>query len=367
MDHFFPANPEMRPYTDTITMLLSQSNSIFTDDNDIKVYVSAREKYKELLKDIQNAKETVNLQYFIIRPDSIGREIVGLLTKKAKQGVEVKLLYDEYGSYSTRLSFFRPLMEAGGEVRRFFKSRFENAIRINYRNHRKIVVIDRQKSPITGGMNIGVEYMGLNKKITPWRDTHIKITGSAVYMLQSRFLLDWAFSGGSAVYLDSPETLRKFFPLQESAGNLGVQIVASGPDTASSDKTGEHIKYGYLKMINCAKNAPLHPDPLLHSRRAVSRGAASAVASGVDVRVNDPRRSGQKVRLSASPVLTPVSFSTGVGSTGTRASSIPKPSCGLRHHDQRHRQYRYPVAFFEFRGQRLCVRQKIREKNVRIS
>ena len=170
-------------FLDIIKMNLNSCNSIYTEDNNIKMFIHGKDKYEALLEDIRNAKETINVLYYIINNDLIGRELVDLLTLKAMEGVEVRLLYDHLGSFFTPFKLYNNLIKAGGKVYRFFPIKFGTFLRINFRNHRKIVVIDGKIGYI-GGMNIGDEYRGLSPKLSPWRDTHLRVTGSSVGFLQ---------------------------------------------------------------------------------------------------------------------------------------------------------------------------------------
>lgn len=273
-------NPkELHPYRDIVYMLLNQAESLYTDDNHVKLFTAAKEMYDDLFSAIKSARETIHIEYFIIRNDAVGKKLVSLLAEKARQGVAVRLLYDEFGSLTTSMRLFRPISAAGGKVCRYFTTQLSNLLRVNHRNHRKIVVIDG-KTAYTGGMNLGLEYMGM-KKISPWRDTHLKLTGSCVSMLQIRFLLDWLFSSGESFSLETSR--RIFFPKPLKTGNMGVQIVSSGPDT-----DGESIKYGYLKMINSAHRRIYIQTPYFVPDDSMQQCLMLAAQSGIDVRIMIP-------------------------------------------------------------------------------
>ncbi len=178
-------------YKEMIYMHLKTNNAVLTQDNSIKIFDDGADKFEQLLKDIEAAKDHIHIQYYIFRLDDLGTRIVDKLIKKAKQGVKVRLLYDEMGSRNVKRRHFKELLNAGGEVEVFFPSIFPLLNpRLNFRNHRKIVVIDGRIGFI-GGFNVGDEYLGLQKKFGYWRDTHLRIEGSAVHPLQTRFLLDW--------------------------------------------------------------------------------------------------------------------------------------------------------------------------------
>ncbi|HZK87221.1 MAG TPA: cardiolipin synthase, partial [Syntrophomonas sp.] len=218
-------NQRFNQYRDLIHLHLNTNQSFFSQDNQLEVFVDGELLFEDLLASLKKAQKFIHLQSYIIRNDQLGRRVLHLLTEKARQGVEVRLLYDGMGCIRLPRHFFRPLIEAGGRVSSFFPPflPFIN-LRINYRNHRKICVIDGRQAYV-GGFNIGDEYLGLSK-FGYWRDTHVKIEGSAVVGLAFRFLLDWRFAAQDYAPIDE-----KYFPNDYSAGQTGVQIVSSGPDS----------------------------------------------------------------------------------------------------------------------------------------
>lgn len=270
-------NPEGE-FSDTILYLLNTNNSVYTDCNSVQFYTDAKDKYAALLKDIQEAQETIHLLYFIIRDDQISNTILKALCEKARQGVEVRFLYDDFGSLLTSRRIFHALSEAGGKVCAFFPLKFGSYSKINHRNHRKIVVIDG-KIGYLGGMNIGDEYMGMGK-LSTWRDTHMRIIGPAVKYLQKSFALDWAFSANEDLSTD----IKKFFsPIQQTDQNVAMQIVASGPDS-----TDEEIKCGMIKIMNNANYYLYIQTPYFVPDKAFLNSLVMAAKSGVDVRVMIP-------------------------------------------------------------------------------
>lgn len=275
------SDPDMEQYREIIGMHLNMSRSIYTQDNDLTLFTDAKSKYEALMQDIENATDTIHLLYFIINNDNIGRKIVGLLEKKASQGVKVRVLYDHVGSILTPFRMFKGLIRAGGQVYRFFPLRLGTYLRVNYRNHRKIVVIDG-KIGYVGGINIGDEYMGLHKRKTPWRDTHLRLTGTAVYFLQERFIMDWYYVSREKGF-DDTKVVESFFPPVKSPGVTGVQIVSSGPDSS-----GEQIKRGYIKMINSAREELFIQSPYFVPDDPFLEALQMAAMSGVDVRVMLP-------------------------------------------------------------------------------
>lgn len=275
-------NSNIKQYKDMIRMHLKHSQSVFTQDNDVQIFIDAKEKYESLIRDIQNAKKTVNLLYYIIRDDTISRRIVNTLTEKAKEGIQVRILYDEIGSFFTPFDMFKELIDAGGKVCKFFPSVFKINLRANYRNHRKIAVIDGKIGYI-GGMNIGDEYMGHQKKISPWRDTHLRIYGSSVQQLQIRFLMDWHYTTHEDITELGGDELDKFFANAHKLGKVGIQIVSSGPDTG-----GEQIKLGYIKMIQSAKKSLCFQSPYFIPDESFLEALKIAAMSGVEIKLMIP-------------------------------------------------------------------------------
>lgn len=275
-------DPRMQYNRDMVIMNLKENNSVYSADNAVDVFVSAREKYDALIEDIRNARESIHIMYFIWKPDDIGQKLVDLLAQKAAEGVEVRVMYDSFGVilYSwQQKKMFKRITAAGGRVQKFLNTPIINLLRVNYRNHRKIVVIDGEIG-YTGGMNIGREYMGMHKRITPWRDTHIRVRGSCVASLQMRFLMDWWYLEDEPV--DSA-VISRYFKEACHPGTVGMQMVSSGPDSPK-----EEIKYAYLKMINSAKQTLYIQTPYLIPDQSVAEALKVAAASGVDVRIMIP-------------------------------------------------------------------------------
>lgn len=272
-------DPVMENYKDLILFHQVQSKAIFSQDNSVEIFTDGNEKFKELFKCIINAKSHIHILYYIVKRDPLGKQLVKLLTEKAKEGVEVRFLVDALGNRLCN-SDLQPLIEAGGKVEKFFPSylSFIN-LRLNYRNHRKLAIIDGQIGFI-GGFNVGNEYLGLKKKMGYWRDTHLKITGTAVHDMQTRFLLDWRAASGEKIL-----QLSKYYPRPENCGISGIQIVSCGPDSPQ-----EEIKQGYLKMINSAKKCVYIHTPYFVPDDSILEALKIAALSGVDVRIMIPNK-----------------------------------------------------------------------------
>ncbi|PLR79408.1 cardiolipin synthase [Bacillus sp. V3-13] len=274
-------NQATRSSRDLIYMHLINNDAVLTEDNLVELFTDGQEKFNSLFKDIEDAKDHIHLQYFIIKKDELGKKLIEVLTKKAKEGVKVRVLYDELGSRGLTKRFFKELREAGGEVEVFFPSKFRLInLRLNYRNHRKLVIIDG-KTGYVGGFNVANEYLGLVPKFGYWRDTHLRIQGTAVHAIQTRFILDW----NQASCCHKISFLPNYFPEDISPGKVGMQIVSSGPDSE-----WEHIKNGLIKMITTAKKSVLIQTPYFIPDTSLLDGLRIACLSGVEVKIMIPNK-----------------------------------------------------------------------------
>jgi len=272
--------PNIKECKDIIYLHLVGHNALYTQKNNVQIFNNGNDKFKKMIKDIKKAKKFIHIEYYIIRNDWLGRKIVELLTQKAREGVEVKLLYDGMGCIWLPKNFFKSLIEAGGQTSCFFPPFLPYInLRVNYRNHRKLCIIDGQISYV-GGINIGTKYLGLSKKMGFWRDTHLRICGSAVDNLELRFLLDWRFSTKGSKIIE-----KKYFPDKNINGNTGIQIVSSGPDSKWSS-----IRNGFLKMISLAKEKIYIHTPYLIPDDSLLEALKIASLSGVDVRIIIPNK-----------------------------------------------------------------------------
>ena len=274
-----------------ISLLLNTGKLPFTTNNKVSVYIDGNQKFKNLLEDIKNAKNHIHLEYFIIKDSEIGRELKDLLIKKSNEGVKIRILYDDVGCWRFWFyrKFFNEMKENGIEIVAFLPAKFPlTGGKLNYRNHRKIAIIDG-KFGYTGGLNIGDEYMGKNKKFGYWRDTHIKIEGTSVYMLQMIFLTDWYYTTKEIITED------KYFPSPQRCGNSMVQIIASGPDS-----DWESIRYAYFSAICQAKKSIYIETPYFIPDESILIALKSAALSGVDVRIVFPKIADHKMVNNAS-------------------------------------------------------------------
>ncbi|WP_438313299.1 cardiolipin synthase [Sporosarcina sp. FA9] len=268
-------------YKDMIYLHLRNNHAVLTQDNAVQIFNDGKAKFDALIDDLESAKDHIHFQYYIIRLDILGNRILDVLIRKAKAGVKVRVLFDDIGSRTLYKRHFKELIEHGGEVESFFPSILPLInTRLNYRNHRKIVVIDGRIGYI-GGFNVGDEYLGHNKKFGYWRDTHLRIEGSALHPLQTRFILDWnqASADHDIEYAD------RYFPVIPRKGEVGMQIVSSGPDSE-----WEQIKDGYLKMIFIARKYIYIQTPYFIPDVSFLDALRIACLSGVDVRIMIPNK-----------------------------------------------------------------------------
>lgn len=275
-------DPYLDENKDIIYTLANSNNAHFTADNDVDIYPESNMFFNSLLEELKKAEEYINIQFYIFKDDRIGKEIIEILKEKAQTGVEVRLLYDAVGGRNLSKKAVKEMKEAGVQVANFFPS-FLNIINfnINFRNHRKIVVIDG-KVGFVGGFNVGDEYLGRDPKFGEWRDTHIKLTGSCVIDLSMRFLLDWRYTTKENLDLAKYFTKKR----EKSTGNVGIQIVSSGPDITELDE----IKYGYMKMIQKARDYVYIQSPYLILDKTLMETLKVACLSGVDVRIMIPSK-----------------------------------------------------------------------------
>jgi cardiolipin synthase len=261
-------------------MLLNDNYAVITDGNEVRAFTDGKEKFGALLEAIRGAKDHIHMEYYIIRDDELGNQIVAALTEKAREGVEVRLLYDGLGN-KIRTKGYRDLRAAGGKVSEFYRVLVPYlTVRINYRDHRKIAVIDG-KVAFLGGFNIGDEYIGKGP-LGHWRDTAVELKGEGARCLQLRFLLDWNFATKENLLLSDA----RYFPAVpgKAEGPL-VQIVSGGPDALQNP-----IKEEYLKLTSIARKHIYIQTPYFIPDVSVMDALRVAALSGVDVRIMYPSR-----------------------------------------------------------------------------
>ena len=226
------------------------------------------------------------MEYYLFRDDELSRRLVTELASKAKQGVDIKLLYDAYGGHSLPRGFFKEITESGGRTAVFFPSllrRFNT--RINNRNHRKILTMDGETG-FCGGFNIGVEYLGKGP-MGDWRDGAVLVKGAGCIGLESRFIQDWNFAAKDDLHIEDYclNMSEEYLSGVGGPGRAAVQIVSSGPDTEFNP-----IEQQYLKMISEAKRSIRIQTPYFVPDEPVLSSLRVAALSGVDVQIMIPFR-----------------------------------------------------------------------------
>ncbi|MCF6332072.1 MAG: cardiolipin synthase [Draconibacterium sp.] len=263
-----------------IRLLLNNSNALLTTGNQLKILNNGEETFQAIFKAIQNAKHHIHLEYYIFSNDKIGTRLKSLLIEKCKEGVEVRIIIDDVGSWGLSKNFISGLKENGIEIYSFMEVRFPRLTsRVNFRNHRKIAIIDG-KIGFTGGINIADRYIEGVKKLGHWRDTHLQIKGDAVACLQVIFAADW--------YFVTHQNLsdQKYFPPFTDAPGTPVQISASGPDS-----DWQNIEQAFFAAITNARKKIYITTPYLMPPQPIVSALETAALSNVDVRVIIPEKS----------------------------------------------------------------------------
>ncbi|MFI5131501.1 MAG: cardiolipin synthase [Chitinophagales bacterium] len=262
------------------SMLIRDLGSPLTSSNEVKLLVNGEQKFPEVLKAIRQAKHHIHLQYYIYECDETGMSVIELLIEKAKQGVIVRFIYDDFGSPSIKKKLEKRMTNAGIEIFPFHKITFYLlANRLNYRNHRKIIIIDGHTA-FTGGINVSDKYV--NKEIPGklyWRDTHMMMRGPAVYYLQYLFITDWKFCCGKDFVADDAY----FADPGKTGSSCLVQIAAGGPDSPLPT-----ILYSILQAIYLAKEEILITTPYFIPGDSLLDALCIAALSGLTVKLLVP-------------------------------------------------------------------------------
>lgn len=299
-----PDHPVLREYQSLVMMNARGNRSPLTFTTSARIYCWGEDLFKDMMADMEAAAQSICLESFIIHDDATGTALMDLLCRKAQSGVEVKLLYDDVGSFLTPNGFFHRLTKAGGQVQAFFPVKWRLPLSINFRNHRKITVIDG-KIGYMGGVNIGDEYANCsaNKKKPLWRDTHIRVAGSTVMELHSIFLVDWFTTPAWHTRLKRPEDITRLFSgetiqfLQQQLSasrqrishqpeGIPTQIITAGPD----DLRSTEIEAALIRMILSARDYVYIQTPYFTPSQQFYNALKIAAQSGVDVRVMVPDR-----------------------------------------------------------------------------
>lgn len=271
-------------YRELINLFMNQNWVLPFKNNETEIYISGYEFFPSLLMEIGKAEHHIHLDTFIISCDPLGQIVADALIDKARQGVEVRIIYDDVGSWKTKNRFFDRMRAEGIEIYAFMPVHFPIfTSKVNYRNHRKICVIDGEVGFI-GGMNIANRYVKGIKKLA-WRDTHVKITGAAVYGLQRAFLVDWFFVSRELI------TDHVYYPVSKVAENDSlIQIVTSSPTSLWPE-----IEQGYVRVLASAKRYVYMETPYFLPTDPILFAMRTAALSGVDVRLMVPYETDTKI------------------------------------------------------------------------
>ena len=284
-------NPAIR----TLTRL---SGMPFLRGNSVRVLLNGDATFTAILEAIERAKHYVIVQFFIVRADPLGQLLKELLIAKAQAGVRVYFLYDSIGSFDLPRRYVDALRAAGVETHPFATKRvFVNRFQINFRNHRKIVIVDGERA-FVGGHNVGVEYLGGNPRLSPWRDTHVEVRGPAVASIQFVFTEDWYWA---------TQRLPEVGPASPSGDDMHCMVLSSGP----ADKQ-ETCSLFFVEAINAARERIWITTPYLIPDEAVFSALRLAVLRGVDVRIMIPSRRDHHVVFAASKLYAYDAINAGV-------------------------------------------------------
>ncbi|MBA2943142.1 cardiolipin synthase [Paenibacillus sp. CGMCC 1.16610] len=258
--------------------------SAISPNNRVKVLTNADITYEAMLEAIERAEKHIHFEFYTIRHDAIGNRFQEALIRKALQGVKVRVIYDGIGSYSLSSAYINRFKQAGIEVYPFLRpliAFFDK--RMNYRNHRKIIVIDGLVG-FVGGINIGDEYLGGDPKLGFWRDTHLMLHGDSVYYLQTTFMTDWLFVSGERLADDS------MYPEHHESETSLVQVISSGPDAY-----WDAIQEMFFAGIVAAKKRVYMTTPYFIPDASITMALKTAVLSGVDVRIILPYKADSRI------------------------------------------------------------------------
>lgn len=274
----FPAG-----YQQLIQLFKNTCRSFPFGGNRTEIYTDGYAKLHSLIRELSKARDHIHIQYYIFENDAVGKIIRDILIDKARQGVEIRVLYDDVGCWHVKKNFYEEMKEAGIEVRSFLKVRFPFfTSKVNYRNHRKIVVIDG-KVGFIGGMNIAKRYLrGFSWGI--WRDTHLLMEGKAVYGLQTAFLRDWYFADRSLI------TGSRYFPEMKPYGEALIQIATSEPVGSWKE-----IMQGLTLAISHAKKYFYIQTPYFLPTEPILSALQTAALAGIDVRLMLPERADNRI------------------------------------------------------------------------
>jgi cardiolipin synthase len=293
---------ELERFDKVANLLTETDGARVLGGNKVDVFTTGSDAFKSLYNDIESAKEHIHVEFYIIENDKLGNRFRELLERKAREGVRVRVIYDYLGGWKLPIAWRMSLRNAGAFIHPFLAAdNFFRFTLLNYRNHRKLVVVDGRVA-YTGGMNLAERYRWGNR-LGLWRDTFVRVEGPAVHSMQYSFLVDWSFVDGRVV------TDKKYYPgVPYFEDGEKVQVVTSGPD---SDWCS--IMHGVVSAISKAEKEILIHTPYYMPPEAVTNALVAAALSGVRVRVMIPERNDSKIVAAAGRSYIEALLRAGVG------------------------------------------------------
>ncbi len=271
-------SPAIRSKEHLIHLMLRNNRSLLTLDNRIDLLVNGRQTFPAMLDAIASATNYIHLEFYRFEPDTLGMEFSELMKRKAKEGVKVRVIYDDVGSWNIRKPYIRMMRDAGVQIHTFMPVRFPSfSSKINYRNHRKILVADG-KVGFVGGLNIADKYLHGLPDLGPWVDTHLRLEGESVAALDRVFIADWDFVSGEELPPDAA-----LEHVVHTGNRCLVQVASSGPDTDWAT-----IMQVYFSAIATAKSSIYLTSPYFSPDESLLTALKTAALSGVDVRMIFP-------------------------------------------------------------------------------
>ncbi len=274
-----PANIKGKSHL--MTLMLNNQKAMLTENNDFRILINGYETFPAMLEAIENARKYIHLEFFRFDIDEIGNEFRNILMKKANEGIEVRIIIDDVGSWSFKSKYINEMRAKGVHIYSFMPVKFPHfTSKINYRNHRKILVVDGEKGYI-GGINIAEKYLKGLKNIGPWRDTHLEVRGDAVASMNMVFLVDWYFVSNEILTRDE-----KYFITSKVENKCLMQLATSGPDSDWAN-----IMQVYFSAISTARKSIYLCTPYFSPNESILTAIKTAALSGVDVRLLIPGKS----------------------------------------------------------------------------
>jgi len=265
----------LKSHIKLVKLIAKNSNFLPSQGNELTLLKDGPKTFEAIFKAMESAKRFIHIQYYIFEEGELANRFLSLLQKKRKEGVEVRFMYDGLGSKTLSRTYINHLKDCGVEVYGFLPMRFGRLLSsINYRNHRKIVIVDGLTA-FTGGINVSDKYLIGDPVLGTWHDMHLRLRGPIVSSLQAVFAMDWNFASGK----DDILTL-KYFSVVPEMGKSIVQTVSSGPDSNFSS-----VKQVYFSLINRAKKYVYIVNPYIIPGEAIMEALQVAALSGVDVRL----------------------------------------------------------------------------------